>query len=791
MKFLLTALLIFGFYTAFSQKNQTTQKTGNISGQVLLVDGQPAGSISVSLIDIAKHTLTDEHGNYSFNNVSAVKHTIRIQMLGAAQKDLNVTVLAGQTIKADYQLSKENVQALQEVIIGGTSNKFSKKESVYSARLPLKNLENPQVYISIPKELIQEQLAVDLGSISKNVPGSGIPMLANQGRVTFRSRGFETEPMVRNGVAGFAYTAIDPANLERIEAIKGPSATLFGNNLSSYGGLFNRVTKKPYNGVGGEVSIFGGSWDYKRMAFDINTPLNAEKTVLFRLNGAGTYENNFQDAGYTKSFSVAPSLSYQITDKLSMLFDVEYGQAEGTSVVRFNPYTKTDPASKVVKVQNIRDMGFPYDKLFGNDDLAYRTQMVNIFAQFNYKMSENWTSQTVMSRSSTAIRGYISALNGVSDTELSALVMRGYTSFIATDIQQNFIGDFKIGSHRNRLVVGLDFYNNTNTFDRVQVTGPKVNFVNPGNNAGISKKIIDDLAPTKAGKIRNEANADNSYAVYASDVFNVSERLLAMVSLRLDRYQADGTTVVATDVNTGAFGQTALSPKLGLVYQVVKDRVSLFGSYMNSFTNKNGTKINGDMVKPEQANQIEMGVKGDIFDHKLVGTISYYDIKVKDIVRPDLTNNTYSIQDGDQKSRGVEFELTANPFPGFNIIAGYAYNDSKAVGGSPDTEGLRPALSGPDKMINFWMSYKFPQGTLKGFGAGFGGNSGSSSYQTNTKTSKVIIPGYTMFDATVFYDQRRFRIGVKVDNLTSEKAWSVRLTPQSPARYLANLTLKF
>ena len=91
----------------------------------------------------------------------------------------------------------------------------------------------------------------------------------------------------------------------------------------------------------------------------------------------------------------------------------------------------------------------------------------------------------------------------------------------------------------------------------------------------------------------------------------------------------------------------------------------------------------------------------------------------------------------------------------------------------------------------FWLSYKFPQGSLKGFGAGFGGNSGSSSYQTNTKTSKVIIPGYTMFDATVFYDQRRFRIGVKVDNLTSEKAWSVRLTPQSPARYLANLTLKF
>ncbi|QNK64660.1 TonB-dependent receptor [Pedobacter sp. PAMC26386] len=781
MRFLFTTLLLLGSFVCFAQSS------GNISGKVSLVDGQPSGSVSVSLVELHKNTLTNDHGNYSFIGILPGNYTVRIHMLGAAQKDLSVTVIAGKTVKADYQLSKENVQALQEVTIGGTANRFSKKESVYAARLPLKNLENPQVYISIPKELIQEQLAVDLGSISKNVPGSGIPMLANQGRVTFRSRGFETEPMVRNGVAGFAYTAIDPANLERIEAIKGPSATLFGNNLSSYGGLFNRVTKKPYNGFGGEVSLFGGSWDYKRMAFDINTPLNAYKTVLFRLNGATTYENNFQDMGFTESFSIAPSFSYQITDKLSMLFDVEYGQAKGTSVVRFNPFIPKTGG----KIQNIKDMQFPYDKLFGNDDLAYRTQMVNIFAQFNYKMSENWTSQTVISRASTAIRGYISALNGVSDTQLAALVMRGYTSFIATDIQQNFIGDFKIGSHRNRLVAGLDFYNNTNTFDRLHITGPTVSFVNPGANSGISKKVIDDLASAKSTKIRNESNADNSYAAYVSDVFNVNDRLLAMVSLRLDRYQADGVTDVPTGTNKGAFGQTSLSPKLGLVYQLIKDKVSVFGSYMNSFKNQTGADVNGNVFKPEEANQLETGVKGDIFDHKLVGTISYYDIKVKNMIRTDLANSTYKIQDGNQKSRGVEVELTANPFPGFNIIAGYAYNDSKNIDAEANVEGLRPALSGPDKMINFWLSYRFQQGQLKGFGAGFGGNSGSSSFQTNTTTAKVIIPGYTMFDATVFYDHRRFRIGIKADNITSEKAWSVRLTPQSPARYLANLTVRF
>jgi iron complex outermembrane receptor protein len=93
--------------------------------------------------------------------------------------------------------------------------------------------------------------------------------------------------------------------------------------------------------------------------------------------------------------------------------------------------------------------------------------------------------------------------------------------------------------------------------------------------------------------------------------------------------------------------------------------------------------------------------------------------------------------------------------------------------------------------LNFWISYHISNGAFKGFGAGFGGNAGSASFQTNTKAAKVIIPSYTLLDATVFYQHSKFRIGFKVDNLTSEKAWSVRLTPQNPARFIGSISLKF
>lgn len=257
-------------------------------------------------------------------------------------------------------------------------------------------------------------------------------MLANQGSVTFRSRGFQTEPMVRNGVSGFSYTTLDPVNLEKIEAIKGPSGTLFGTNLATYGGLFNRVTKKPYNDFGGSVSYTAGSWNFNRFTLDVNTPVNTSKTILFRLNGATTFQKSFQDLGFKNNVTIAPSLSYQITDKLSILFDMEYAREKATSVVRFNPYTASG------LTQSIEDIAFPYFRLYGSNDMPYETEMMNIFVQMNYKISEQWTSQTILSRARSTIDGYLTAIQGRSDTTARLQVQRGNTNFIATNIQQKF-----------------------------------------------------------------------------------------------------------------------------------------------------------------------------------------------------------------------------------------------------------------------------------------------------------------------------------------------------------------
>jgi iron complex outermembrane receptor protein len=119
------------------------------------------------------------------------------------------------------------------------------------------------------------------------------------------------------------------------------------------------------------------------------------------------------------------------------------------------------------------------------------------FGQINYKISSNWTSQTIFSRARSTINGYITALTGRTDTSLRAQVIAGNTSFIATDLQQNFVGDFKIANHRNRMVIGLDYYNNSNSFDRVTVNNnPTVSFLNTPTTYRISRFKIDSLTST-------------------------------------------------------------------------------------------------------------------------------------------------------------------------------------------------------------------------------------------------------------------------------------------------------
>jgi iron complex outermembrane receptor protein len=779
--YLLLAFFILPFITYAGTPDEVAN--GIIQGVITTSDGHPATNVTVLLKGISKGTVTNQSGEFLFKNIGDGHYQLEVSMVGFETIRQTVNVENGKSGLLQITLQTSS-QKLEEVVITSGGNRFAKKESDDVSKLPLKNLENPQVYSVVGKELMKEQVITDYNSAFKNIPGAGIPIVYNQGRSSAISRGFTTANLVRNGVGSFVYTNVDPANLERIEVIKGPSATLFGSTLSSYGGLFNRVTKKPFESFKGEVSYSAGSRDLNRLTLDINTPLNEKKTALFRFNGAAHTERSFQDAGFSKNFLLAPSFSYKANARLTFLLDAEMSQYKATSPIRINTYAKG-------KAHSVADMGVPYKLSFTDNSIYYTSQQLNIFGQVKYKLSDKWTSQTVVSWTRSTSEGYTTQLNVVSDSTLSQAVTSQTYPYHGLDIQQNFIGDFHIGNMRNRIVIGADFYRLRSSRNDATVSMPPVNFRTPGPGYnGFNRDKVAPLFNKVPFAIFDNAR-ENTYSAYFSDVINITEQLLVMASLRIDNYHNLGVYYPGKDSTAGAFSQTALSPKFGAVYQLIKNRLSLFANYMNGFQNQSGTDFNGNTFKPQQANQVEGGAKLDLFNEKLNATFSYYNISVTNSTYDDPAHGGYQLQDGTQVSKGFEAEVIANPLAGLNIIAGYTYNESKMDKASPKLQGLRPSAAGPATMANLWISYRLVKGPIKGVGLAFGGNYGSQSFQTNTSTFAFTIPSYTVLDASVFYDRKKYRIGLKVDNITNEQYWSNRLAAQSPTRITGNVTVKF
>ncbi|MFT3823136.1 MAG: TonB-dependent receptor [Chitinophagaceae bacterium] len=773
---------------------------GSVNGKITTTDGKAAASVTVQINGSKKAALTDEEGKFIIPHVAAGNYTLRITLVGYETQEQAITVTAGKATSITLQLKLSQSQ-LDEVIVTSGNNKFARKQSDYVAKLPITNLENPQVYNVVGKELMKEQIITSFDDALKSVPGV-IQLWASTGRSGdgagyYSIRGFAVQPKVVNGIAGASNGSPDPANIERIEVIKGPSGTLFGSSLVSFGGLINVVTKKPYDKFGAEASYTAGTYGLNRITADVNTPLDQDKKLLFRLNTAYHYQGSWQDAGFKRSFFVAPSLSYQVNDKLNISLNTEFYNNESTNAEMLF-LTRNTP----LKVFRPEDIKIDYKRSFTSNDITIKNPVMNVNGQINYEFAKGWISQTAVSRSSRKSNGYYSYLSMIDgDSSLARIISNQNSVSEFTDLQQNFIGRFNIGSLKNRVVVGLDFLsskteNNNSpyiTFD--VVTYNTYNGVADPNYVKLNKASLDaKLAASTAAPTKNRSIV-NTYSAYISDVLNITDNLVAMLSLRVDRFDNRGTYNLSTNTTAVGYAQTAWSPKLGLVYELIKNRVSVFGNYMNGFQNVgNINTANGAVPgKPQQANQWEAGIKTEMLAGKITGSISYYDISVTNVTRPDPANVAFSIQDGNIKSKGFEADIIANPLSGLNIVAGYSYNDSKNEKTSKSIEGRRPVSAGPKHLVNLWASYKISKGKLQGLGIGAGGNYASENIITNDATpGQFILPEYTIFNGTIFYEKAGFRFGLKLNNAFNKKYWSgwTTVEPQMPRSVTGSISVR-
>lgn len=739
------------------------------------------------------------------------------------------------------------ILTLEEVTI--QSKSILNKTSTDANRMPLDYLESPQVYNSVSHVVLEKQIATNVEDAMRNIVGVTKLWDATgraDGGSFFTSRGFYTSTKARNGIANIATTNIDMANIERMEVIKGPSATLFGSIVPSYGGVINRITKQPFMANRTTVDLATGTQGFYRVSADANFVLNKQRSWAARLNVAGQDQDTWQDQGGQKSYLLAPVVTFQPNDRLKATFEAEIlgtkGTSNGGSYVFFLTPTSVNQsiaaallsqgmpqqtvdalmtaAPKTFReaygTDNIKELQLDYNRSYLNNELKFTSATTSFFSDLRYRFSDHWTSQTTVTYSRTTNKGYMGyqyllpnyLLNFIESLSsgtpsfgtpghdyLARMVWSpgGHTSNV--EIQQNFISDYRFtNGMRNRAVAGLDFSNFQSDirYNRFY-----------GSLRGLPFHDVFDVVPSrgevpgyddfnlnavKQAYAQNESASldyiynDRIYSAFVNDIFNVSEHIILNAGLRLDHFS-----------RKGSYEQTTLSPKFGLIVSPWKQVLSLFANYQNGFTNKNGVDARGKGFKPEEADQWEAGLKYHFVEGKVTGSISYYNIAVKNIVRADINNPMLNVQDGELHSKGLEFEILANPLRGWNLIAGYAYNQSKYAKADADVQGRRPEASGPPNAFNFWTNYTFTSTLLKGLGLGAGVNyAGEAASVSLNSVGSMTIPAYTLVSTHVTYDQSRWKAGIRINNLADQRYWMgwTNMIPQRPRQVTLTLGVK-
>lgn len=832
----------------------------NVSCSVRTTDGNVAPFASISVIEKKLTVMANDSGYYRFSSLAYGKWTFAVAYLGsdAIYKTINVTndtLLLITTGTAAHTLDEVTIIGVKPVI----ANK-----SDYVGKMPLKSLENAQVYTGITSTLITQQKIYNLDDVVRNAPGiskssNGWPGSALYGDATYISRGFSTQIRALNGLACNIVMPADVQNVSKIEVIKGPSATLFGSIISSYGGLVNRVKKKPYEDYSVGVDVAAGSYNFQRIGIDANIPVNKEHTFLSRTNIALSNQGTFTDnGGYQRNILLAPSFTYKLSDKVKIDLATEMynTQSAGESMgVLFTllpsaikQYTAQIlqsmglPSSNINSIvskipstvkgafgtENVNEMGLDRSRSFMNKNLVSGSQSLNVNATVEYKISRQWKSLSSALFASGSDDGYegrfvilpnvVQALltslptgnisYGIPGTDYMGRMSRRFESSVNTSqLQQNFIGDFNIGNMRNRMVIGLDYYyynsnstwrNFTGTlftvpyegfFDVVKLKGKADNYYD------FEKNKLDYLFQIKQATATPFGSKNNVYSTYVNDVLNVTDRLLLNAGVRFDRFVTKGSYDGTTNTWNDGYRQNAVSPKFGLLYQPVKNKMALFANYQTGFTNENGVDKNNKPFRPEQSYQWETGLKYTLLNGTFTGTLSYYNITVNDIVRLDPDNIFFSKQDGTQKSKGLEAEILGNPLPNLNVMVGYAYNQSKYKKADSTVNGLRPAGAGPVHQFNIWLHYHFTANTfLKNVSVGAGGNYVGQTYVMNQHPDGAFItPAYTLLNAKISYDRDNYAFTLRANNLLDENIWTGvnSIRPQMPRQLIGSVAVKF
>lgn len=636
-----------------------------------------------------------------------------------------------------------------------------------------KAMDVPFSVVGYTSKLVEDQQAHTIADVMANDAGVQVSQGYGNAAETYRIRGFnlDGDDMTMGGLSGIVpRQVVDTQMLERIEVFKGANALMNGSAGSGVGGMINlepkRAESTPITRVGVDYtsdSQLGGSLDVGRR-FGDNDQFGARVNLLHR-EGDGAVDD---DRRRTTLMSIG--LDYK-GDRLRSSLDFGYQKKtfhgsttginiSGTDFIPGLPGNTHNYSEKWSYSDIENEFGMvksEYDILDNNLLTAY-----GAFGGQHAHEQGTYSSPALVDRAGNATVGRLDT-NRISDTASGMAGLRSQfdTGFISHKVNVGYSAE----ATNIKTAWGMAWGNTpaTNIYSSSAIAMPE-------NNLTGGSRYGDPLTTER----------DRSQGWLMSDTLGfLDDSVLLTVGGRHQK-------VVSTsyNVNTGAQDDTASysesrwMPTYGIVYKPWEE-VSLYANHTEALTPGGsagtGTSNYGQSLGIIHAKQNEVGVKMDF--GRVGGSLALFEIKkpaaltVAGATTADLPRATL---DGEQRNRGIEFNVFGEPVLGLRLNAGATWLDPELTKTQDGANDGNDALGVPRFTGLLSAEYDIPQ--VQGLTATARVNHTGSQYADAANTKKL--DSYTTLDLGVRYrmqlnaDQNTMVWRVGVDNVTNENYWS-------------------
>ena len=633
----------------------------------------------------------------------------------------------------------------------------------------------PQSISVISREVIKDQGMQSIADVVRYVPGiTAIQGENNRDQVVIRGNSSSADFFV-NGVRDDVQYYRDLYNLDRVEALKGPNAMIFGRGGG--GGVINRVTKQAGFASLGELTFQGGAFGNKRILGDFDRALS--NRVAFRLNGMYENSGSFRDQVDLNRFGINPTLTLVAGKQTQIRLAYEH-------------FRDNRVADRGIPSFHGRPSDTDISTFFGNPELSFVHARVNLMsALIDHQVGNlNIRNHTLFGDYKRMYQNFVPGTVNADETRVNLSsynnATRRHNIFNQTDL--TFAA--KTGSVRHTLLAGTEFgrqasdnFRNTGFFNNTS-TSISVPFANPTIDTPVTFR-------------QSATDADNHVqatvaATYAQDQIELSSKVQVLAGVRFDHFNLkfhnnrNGEDLSRVD--------NLWSPRAGIVFKPVVP-LSLYASYSVSYLPSSGDQFSSltavtQSLKPEKFTNYEFGAKWDM-RQSLSLTTAVYSLARTNTRATDPNDPTKIVQTGSQRTDGLEVGLNGRPTRDWQIAGGYAYQDAHVT--SATTAAIKGARVGqvPRHTFSLWNNYRF----ARKLGAGLGLIHRSDMFAAID--NKVVLPGYLRADAAVFFTiTEKVGLQANLENLLDKKYFinadsNDNISPGSPRSVRVSLTWKF